>query len=86
MGRTLNGGQILMRGLIQMVFLGLLVWCGRNELLEPIAVNILRHDDRPFLTICMVQDLIWQLEWGPRVVTDVFEGPRTQLAQWHLLV
>jgi hypothetical protein len=85
----MDGRLILMMGLIQTVCLRprLIVWCARNDELEPTVVNMFRHVDRASRTICMDQDLTWQLEWGPRVVTDVFEGPRfafIQLLQFQL--
>ena len=53
----------------------------RQDELGPIGLDTVRHLDRASVTRCMLQDLNWQLEWGPRVVSDVCEGPRTSFIQ-----
>ena len=56
---------------------GCVVLGARDDELEHSVVNVVRHGDRAIVTIGMGEDLSWQLEWGSRVRTDVFEGPRS---------
>ena len=51
----------------------------RDDELERSVVNVVRHFDRAVVTIGIVEDIIWQLELGSRVLIDVFEGPRLNL-------